>query len=751
MGQSTPPLSDGVQGTVQSSSSSSTNNKYNNSSSSTDDLQSRSLLLRIILSKHEEDDNSDNSGNNNNIRNLSLTTALQSLTTYDVLREVQVLDEFRRTRRSSSSSSSEEEEEESSTNNLYERVRALFFLYAVHRFHLPERRKIIVNKLKLKKRKDNGSSGSSNYDDGSVGTDTDNTTRQHQKILNEENDDTTATNLKDEEMVFCPRGYAALLDRRFDESIDHFLASVSTSSSTIPISPNDDDYESNNNNNNSDIKDKEEGREYRHVTPRRTSLLSNLTFSRMGSSATTSSSIDSELSLEYSTYNDGSRDGGSANHMMSSTRSSLEGERLLSSATIRSSASARQTTSVDDDGNDDNEKQPTMLLLPSDATSSALAKSYRELAFQTLANQVKTSVRLHPGNEWMFTLKNVNEQPLRWSKELFLAPNKYKEEEGEEGNNKNKGCYQQPILLEKTPVRMDLSHSCWSDIFFLGMDYPEAARVINCSVDLSVQRSPTTAAATHDDDSNSDNNALPKPPIECKLQLTTSNPGTIRLTSVDLQTSVLLTHVSQVFNYGADYLGLLKAGIVACGIVPLGLEKQCCGSVDGKKDDMLIKDLLMTMMPSTTTTADNNDGGECLYGLELTTNVHNIPKGSRLAVSTNLLGSIIAVGMRATQQTKCLTGPLVESERRLVAARAILGEWLGGSGGGWQDSGGVWPGLKLIHGVKSREGDPEYGISRGCLLPQHRLLNKEEAPESLLYALEQSLVLVHGGMAQNVG
>ena len=748
MGQSTPPLSDGVQGTVQSSSSSSTNNKYNNSSSSTDDLQSRSLLLRIILSKHEEDDNNDNSGNNNNIRNLSLTTALQSLTTYDVLREVQVLDEFRRTRRSSSSSSSEEEEEESSTNNLYERVRALFFLYAVHRFHLPERRKIIVNKLKLKKRTDNGSTSNSNYDDGSVGTDTDNNhLRQHQKILNEENDDTTATNLKDEEMVFCPRGYAALLDRRFDESIDHFLASVSTSSSTIPISPNDDDYESNNNNN-SDIKDKEEGREYRHATPRRTSLLSNLTFSRMGSSATTSSSIDSEL-FEYSTCNDGSRDGGSANHMMSSTRSSLEGERLLSSATIRSSASTRQTTSVDDDGNDNNEKQPTMLLLPSDATSSALAKSYRELAFQTLANQVKTSVRLHPENEWMFTLKNVNEQPLRWSKELFLAPNKYKEEEGEEGNNKNKGCYQQPILLEKTPVRMDLSHSCWSDIFFLGMDYPEAARVINCSVDLSVQRSPTTAAATHDDDSNNNNNALPKPPIECKLQLTTSNPGTIRLTSVHLQTSVLLTHVSQVFNYGADYLGLLKAGIVACGIVPLGLEKQCCGSVDGKKDDMLIKDLLMTMMPSTATT--DNDGGECLYGLELTTNVHNIPKGSRLAVSTNLLGSIIAVGMRATQQTKCLTGPLVESERRLVAARAILGEWLGGSGGGWQDSGGVWPGLKLIHGVKSREGDPEYGISRGCLLPQHRLLNKEEAPESLLYALEQSLVLVHGGMAQNVG
>ena len=43
-----------------------------------------------------------------------------------------------------------------------------------------------------------------------------------------------------------------------------------------------------------------------------------------------------------------------------------------------------------------------------------------------------------------------------------------------------------PILVERTPVRLDLSHSAWSDIFFLGMDYPEGARVLNISVDLGV-------------------------------------------------------------------------------------------------------------------------------------------------------------------------------------------------------------------------------------------------------------------------
>ncbi len=78
-------------------------------------------------------------------------------------------------------------------------------------------------------------------------------------------------------------------------------------------------------------------------------------------------------------------------------------------------------------------------------------------------------------------------------------------------------------------------------------------------------------------------------------------------------------------------------------------------------------------------------------GLEIVSRVNDIPKGSRLAVSTNLLGSLISMCMRATGQVSQLTGPLQEEDRRIVAARAILGEWIGGSGGGWQDSGGVWP------------------------------------------------------------
>ncbi|HME32673.1 MAG TPA: UTP--glucose-1-phosphate uridylyltransferase [Terriglobales bacterium] len=330
------------------------------------------------------------------------------------------------------------------------------------------------------------------------------------------------------------------------------------------------------------------------------------------------------------------------------------------------------------------------------ALSSALAASYRALGFQTLADQVRRSVRSVRGNQWMFRAGHTHDYPLRLRPELLIGDPVF------------------PILREATPVRMDFSHSGWSDIFFLGMDFPEGARVVNVSIDLAVR------GASHCF-------TQPRPPVEAWFRVI--DQPVIRLSSVDLHASADVSSIAEVFDFPRDYLGLLKASVIASGIIPPGIE----GATQP------LADLLARLT------------GTPGYGIEIVSKVNDIPKGSRLAVSTSLLACLISVCMRATGQIHSLTGGMEEHDRRLVAARAILGEWLGGSGGGWQDSGGVWPGIKLIHGVRAAEGDPEFGISRGRLLPDHRIFTDVEVPRETREKLQQSLVLVHGGMAQDVG
>src|SRR5688572_16248501 len=332
---------------------------------------------------------------------------------------------------------------------------------------------------------------------------------------------------------------------------------------------------------------------------------------------------------------------------------------------------------------------------PSETISSALAAAHHALAFQTLADQVRRTVRSTRGNAWMFRLGHPLDQPLRVRPALLARATP-------------DASY--PLLRERTPVRMDLTHCGWSDIFFLGMDFPEGARVLNISIDLGL----------HGRDS------APRPPVEAYFRVI--DEPVIRLASVDLEATACLSTLDEVFDFGRDYLGLLKAAVIAAGLVPPGIERSGAN----------LAELLAAIF---------GPG----RGFELVSNVNRIPKGSRLAVSTNLLGALIGVCMRATSQISSLTGPLAESERRIVAARAILGEWIGGSGGGWQDSGGLWPGIKLIEGTLAEPGDPEYSISRGRLLPRHTLLGPDRIPAAARQRLQESLVLVHGGMAQNVG
>ena len=329
---------------------------------------------------------------------------------------------------------------------------------------------------------------------------------------------------------------------------------------------------------------------------------------------------------------------------------------------------------------------------------SALAQVYERITYQTLADQVRRSVRSCKGNRWMFRVGQVSEHPIRIHPRLLER-------------SSDDGLF--PILIERTPVRLDLSHSAWSDIFFLGMDYPEGARVLNISVDLGV----------HGRD------AQPVPPIESRVRVIAE--PLLRLTSIDLNACKDVTTLEELFNFGNDYLGLVKAGVIASGLVPASLEGT----------SVRLDQLLATVV---------RPG----HGLEVVSKVNDIPKGSRLAVSTNLLASIISALMRATGQARHLTGMLDPEEARVVVARAILGEWLGGSGGGWQDSGGVFPGVKIIKGVLAGDDDPESGVSRGRLLPTHEILNDGDASNASTEfhrALADSLILIHGGMAQNVG
>ena len=140
---------------------------------------------------------------------------------------------------------------------------------------------------------------------------------------------------------------------------------------------------------------------------------------------------------------------------------------------------------------------------PSDAIASALAAAYHALGFQTLADQVRRSVRSVRGNQWMFRMGHPADHPLEIRRPLL-----------QRGGHR---ATRFPILCEQTPVRMDLSHSGWSDIFFLGMDFPEGARVLNVSVDLGVRG----------------RDASPRPPIEVYLRVI--DEPVLRLVSVDLK------------------------------------------------------------------------------------------------------------------------------------------------------------------------------------------------------------------------
>lgn len=257
---------------------------------------------------------------------------------------------------------------------------------------------------------------------------------------NEKNDRQTG---KDATFI-CPKGYAALVDRRFDEAIDNFLEWVSSSSSTMTLSADTED--------DCCIDEGREG-ERSYPVPRTTSLISNLTFSRDGLLPITTTTADNKS-------NDASLSRGHSSSIASSSTLSSHVSEDAATPPPPTTMATKQLHS----NTQQNSKAPSpqqTLLLPSEATSSALAKSYRSLAFQTLADQVKRSVRSHDGNEWMFNVKNAGDMPLCWSQELLRGI--VVDDESNEGKVVESEERESPMLVERTPVRMDLSHVSWID------------------------------------------------------------------------------------------------------------------------------------------------------------------------------------------------------------------------------------------------------------------------------------------------
>ena len=117
--------------------------------------------------------------------------------------------------------------------------------------------------------------------------------------------------------------------------------------------------------------------------------------------------------------------------------------------------------------------------------------------------------------------------------------------------------------------------------------FPRVRGSLNISVDLGVHgRDPA-----------------PTPPIETRVRRSPSQ--SLRFTSIDLNACKDVDSLEELFNFGNDYLGLIKAAVVASGLVPPSLEG--------------------THRGSPTCSAIVRDG----HGLEIVSKVNDIPKGSR--------------------------------------------------------------------------------------------------------------------------
>ena len=240
---------------------------------------------------------------------------------------------------------------------------------------------------------------------------------------------------------------------------------------------------------------------------------------------------------------------------------------------------------------------------PSDALASALAAAYHELAFQTLADQVRRSVRGGARATGGCSASATPPTTRCASARSCSAARRRR--------RRSRSC------ASGRRCGWTCRTARWSDIFFLGMDYPEGARVLNISVDLGVHGRDAAPRAA--------DRGVPAGDRRAGAAAGQRRPRTRPRTSPRWTScSTSPTTTSACSRRPSSPSGLVPPGARGDRAEPgrparRGSSARACG-------------------------------------LEVVSKVNDIPKGSRLAVSTNLLAALIAVCMRATGQARNLTG-----------------------------------------------------------------------------------------------
>lgn len=320
----------------------------------------------------------------------------------------------------------------------------------------------------------------------------------------------------------------------------------------------------------------------------------------------------------------------------------------------------------------------------SEAVMKALGLAYRSKAYSLVEEQVRHCISSRYPD--LFQLKTIADYKLS-----------------------NPRYYENFVELVTMPVRIEQTSCVGSDIFYLAMDRPQKARCINISVNLLNTSSGRT-----------------EPPVSVVVR--PINEKGIRFTSIDLNCTKLITGTEDLFNMRNDNLSLLKAAVIAAGIIP--------PAVKDLKSSISLLEVIERFM-----------GGNVRFdGFEIVSRVMSIPKGSGLAVSTSLLAALVMALLRFSGQLPYGSAEVTDKDKMEVAARCIYGVRLVGGRGGWQDYGGMWGGFKMLSGQPAdSKFDPG---SSGSLLPAYE---KIAMPGQAAEEIMKSLVLVNGGTGQEVG